>query len=90
MNASSQMTSIEKEETYDLNDQSTMMKRLRRQMSTNYRQKKVENGEVDTNSYDVTQKNSSGDHFTSTKNRKRRVDTDDFEQEIVGKELKTE
>jgi hypothetical protein len=30
MNASSQMTSIEKEETYDLNDQSTMMKRLRR------------------------------------------------------------
>ena len=54
MNASSQMTSIEKEETYDLNDQSTMMKRLRRQMSTNYRKKKVENGEVETNSYDVT------------------------------------
>jgi len=60
-------------------------------MSTNYRKKKVENGEIDTNSYDVTQKNSSsGDRFGSTKYRKRRADTDDFDQEIVGKELKTE
>tara|TARA_B110000285_G_C14868115_1_gene487835 strand:- start:418 stop:594 length:177 start_codon:yes stop_codon:yes gene_type:complete len=48
-------------------------------MSTNYRKKKVENGEIDTASYDVTQKNSSsGDRFGTTQYRKRRVDTDEF------------
>ena len=67
-----------------MNDQSTMMKRLRRQMSTNYRKKKIENGEMDTFSYNVTQKNSSsGDRCQSTKYRNRRADTEDFE--IVGK-----
>jgi len=60
-------------------------------MSTNYRKKKVENGERDTDSHDVTQKNSSsGDRFQSTKYRKRRVDAEDFEIENSGKQRRTE
>ena len=56
-------------------------------MSTNYRKKKIENGEIDTASYDVTQKNSSsGDRYGTTQYRKRRVDTDEFEIETSKKQ----